>query len=85
METSHRSYLPTDTSSVYKIPFSFHIKLASCLQENASPCTAIVSVFAFRNHCAFCAAPKMNGRLLGLIMRFRGELITYSTVYTMSD
>ena len=83
--TRSRFYFISDWGSVYTTPFSFHIGLASCLHENASLCTAMVSLYAFRIHCAFCAALQMKGSPLNVIMRFRIELIPDSTVYTISD
>ena len=60
---------------VYTIPFSLHIELGFCLHEKASLCNVMVSLLSVCIHCAFCAAPWMNGRLVDLIMIFRIELI----------
>ena len=73
-----------DFDPVYTILFSFHIRLEFCLNNAVSPCTAIVSLCAFSMYCTFCAAPQMNGRLVELIMRFRIELTSDSTVFTVS-
>ena len=70
---------------VYTIPFSFHIGLGFCLHDTVLPCTVMVSLYIFSVYCAFCATPLMSARLVELIMRFRTELISDSTVYTISD
>ena len=71
---------------VYTMPFSFHSGLGFCLHDTVSPCTVMVSPYSIMvPHCAFCAAPLMDSRLVELIMRFRTELISDSTVYTISD
>ena len=74
--------------SVYKTQFSFHIGLEP-VYTSALPYALQWFHFLLCIHCAFCATPQMNGRLLELIMRLHFELILdtafNSTVYTMSD
>ena len=72
-------------SPVCTMPFSFHSGLGFCSQDTVSPCTVMVSQYSVWFHCPFCAAPLMDSRLDELIMRFRTELISDSTVYTISD
>ena len=72
-------------SLVYMMPFSFHSGLGFCLHDTVSPCTIMVSPYSVMVHCAFCAAPLLDSRLVELMMRFRTELISDSTVYTISD
>ena len=75
-------------SPVYTMPFSFHSGLGFCLHDTVSPCTVMVSpssVMVPLRIVALCAAPLVDSRLVELIMRFRTELISDSTVYTISD
>ena len=73
-------------SPVYTMPFSFHSGLGFCLHDTVSPCTVMVSPYSVMVPLRIlCAAPLMDSRLVELIMRFRTELISDSTVYTISD
>ena len=76
-------------SPVYTMPFSFRSGLGFCLHDTMSPCTVMISPYSvmvpLRKHCAFCAAPLIDSRLVELIMSFRTDLILASTVYTISD
>ena len=51
-------------------------KAISSPQQDASVCTTMVSLYFFRIHCAFSAAPQMNRSLLDVITRFCIEIDT---------
>ena len=72
-------------SLVYTMPFSFHSGLGFCLHDIVSPCTVMVSPYSVMVPLRICAAPLMDSRLVELIMRFHTELISDSTVCTISD
>ena len=70
---------------VYTMPFSFHSGLGFCLHDTVSPCTVMVSPYSVMVPLRILRSPLMDSRLVELIMRFRIELISDSTVYTISD
>ena len=70
---------------VYTMPFSFHSGLGFCLHDTVSPCTVMVSPYSVMVPLRILRSPLMDSRLVELIMRFRTELISDSTVYTISD
>ena len=72
-------------SPVYTIPFSFHSGLGFCLHDTVSPCTVIISPHSVMVSLRILRSSLMDSRLVQLIVRFRTELISDSTVYTISD
>ena len=71
--------------SFYEIQFLLHAGSASCLRVDYLLCAAGISLYDFRIYRAFCAPSQMIGRLPGVIIRLRIELMTDSIVYTMLD
>ena len=57
LSLSVETFLLKVEGAVYTIPFSFHIGLGFCLQDTVSPCTAMVSLYAFRIYCTLHSAP----------------------------
>ena len=72
-------------SPVCTMPFSFHSGLGFCLHDAVSPCTVMVSPHSVLVPLRILRSSLMDSRLVQLIMRFRTELISDSTVYTISD
>ena len=71
-------------SPFYTMPFSFHSGLGSCLHDTVLPWTVMVSPHSVVVPLRILRSSLMDSRLVQLIMRFRAELISDSTVYMIS-
>ena len=73
----YRFHFISDWGSVCNTSFSLHIGLPSCLHENASLYTALVSLYTSCIHCLFLEGGRGDGgNLIGLrygdVPLFRG-------------